>query len=125
MHPAARALAETRAWRTLAAKTGDRVAAPHPLVRAVSRPGASRLFEHGVTRSVFGALVVGFALSAFLAPPFSGLDTLPSLGVVVVGLGVLLRDLLLAVFGALLGAVGVSTILAIGNLTVETAKHVR
>jgi hypothetical protein len=90
-----------------------------------SRPGASRLFEHGVTRSVFGALVVGFALSAFLAPPFSGLDTLPSLGVVVVGLGVLLRDLLLAVLGALLGAIGVSTILAIGNLTVETAKHVR
>jgi len=68
--------------------------------------------------------VVGFALSAFLAPPFSGLDTLPSLGVVVVGLGVLLRDLLLAVLGALLGAIGVSTILAIGNLTVETAKHV-
>ena len=90
-----------------------------------SRPRASRLFEHGVTRSVFGALVVGFALSAFLAPPFSGLDTLPSLGVVVVGLGVLLRDLLLAVLGALLGAIGVSTILAIGNLTVETAKHVR
>jgi DMSO/TMAO reductase YedYZ molybdopterin-dependent catalytic subunit len=43
-----------------------------------------------------------------------------SLGVVVIGLGVLLRDLLLA----LLGAIGVSTILAIGNLTVETAKHV-
>ena len=89
-----------------------------------SRPRASRLFEHRVTRSVFGALVFGLALSAFLAPPFSGLHTLPSLGVVVIGLGVLLRDLLLAVLDALLGAIGVSTILAIGNLTVETAKHV-
>jgi hypothetical protein len=88
-----------------------------------SRPRASRLFEHRVTRSVFGALVFGLALSAFLAPPFSGLDTLPSLGVVVIGLGVLLRDLLLALLGALLGAIGVATILAIGNLAVETAKH--
>jgi DMSO/TMAO reductase YedYZ molybdopterin-dependent catalytic subunit len=42
-----------------------------------------------------------------------------SLGVVVIGLGVLLRDLLLALLGALLGAIGVATILAIGNLAVE------
>ena len=66
----------------------------------------------------------GLALSAFLAPPFCGLDTLPSLGVEVIGLGVLLRDLLLALLGALLGAIGVATILAIGNLAVEPAKHV-
>ena len=89
-----------------------------------SRPRASRLFEHRVTRSVFGALVFGLTLSAFLAPPFSGLDTLPSLGVVVIGLGVLMRDLLLALLGALLGAIGVATILAIGNLVLETAQHV-
>ena len=88
-----------------------------------SRPRGSWLFEHRVTSSVFGALVFGLTLSAFLAPPFSGLDTLPSLGVVVIGLGVLLRDLLLALLGALLGAIGVATILAIGNLAVETAKH--
>ena len=66
----------------------------------------------------------GLALSAFLAPPFSGLDTLSSLGVEVIGLGVPPRDLLLALLGALLGAIGVATILAIGNLAVETAKHV-
>jgi hypothetical protein len=89
-----------------------------------SRPRASRLFEHRVTRSVFGALVFGLAPSAFLAPPFSGLDPLSSLGVVVIGLGVPLRDLLLALLGALLGAIGVATILAIGNFAVETAKHV-
>jgi hypothetical protein len=89
-----------------------------------SRPRAGRLFEHRVTRSVFGALVLGLTLCALLAPPFSGLDTLPSLGVVVIGLGVLLRDLLLALLGsALLGAIGVAAILATGNLAVETAKH--
>jgi hypothetical protein len=42
----------------------------------------------------------------------------------VIGLGVLLRDLLLAPLGALLGAIAVATILAIGKLAVETAKHV-
>jgi hypothetical protein len=81
--------------------------------------GWDRLFEHRVTRSAFGALVFGLTLSAFLAPAFSGRDTLPSLGVVVIGLGVLMRDLLVA----LLGAIGVATILVIGNLAVETAKH--
>src|SRR3954447_10579747 len=90
---------------------------------AAGTPRASRLFEHRVTRSVFGALVFGLTLSAFLAPPFSGLDTLPSLGVVVIGLGVLLRDLVLALLGALLGGIGVATILALGNLVLETAKH--
>jgi len=88
-----------------------------------SRPRASRLFERRVTRSVFGALVFGLSLSAFLAPPFSGLDTLPSLGVVVIGLGVLMRDLVLALLGVLLGAIGVATILAIGNLVIKTSLH--
>jgi hypothetical protein len=79
--------------------------------------------EHRVTRTVFGALVFGLTLSAFLAPPFSGLDTLPSLGVVVIGLGVLMRDLLVALLGVLLGAIGVATILVVGSLAVKTAKH--
>jgi hypothetical protein len=123
MHLAAGALAEARAWRTLAAEAGDRVAAAYPLVRAVlasARQPAVRSPRH---KQRIRTLVFGLAPSAFLAPPFSGLDTLPSLGVVVIGLGVLLRDLLLALLGALLGAIGVATILAIGNLAVETAKH--
>ena len=65
----------------------------------------------------------GLTLSAFLAPAFSGRDTVPSLDVVVIGLGVLMRDLLVALVGALLGAIGVATILVIGNLEVETAKQ--
>ena len=89
-----------------------------------SRPRAGWLFDHVAAASVFGLLVFGLTLSAFLAPPFSGLDTLPSLGVVVIGLGVLTRDLLLTLIGALLGAIGVATILAIGNLVLETAQHV-
>ena len=97
---------------------GDRVAASHRWFERCSRPRASRLFEHRVTRSVFGALVFRLALSALLAPPSSGLDILPSLGVVVIGLGRLLRDLLLA-FRCAARRDRRATILAIGNLAVE------
>jgi hypothetical protein len=89
-----------------------------------SRPRAGRLFDHVATASVFGLLVFGLTLSAFLAPPFSGLDTLPSLGVVVIGLGVLMRDAVLALVGAVIGAVGVATILALGGLVVNAAERV-
>ena len=66
----------------------------------------------------------GLTLSAFLAPPFSGLDTLPSLGVVVIGLGVLLRDAVIAAAGAVIGAVGIGTVLALGSLVVKAAQQV-
>jgi hypothetical protein len=89
-----------------------------------SRPRASSLFDHVATASVFGLLVFGLALGAFLAPPFSGLDTLPSLGVVVLGLGVLMRDLVLALIGAAIGAVGVATVLALGSVAVKLVEHV-
>jgi hypothetical protein len=68
-------------------------------------------------------VVFALTLSAFLAPPFSGLDTLPSLGVVVIALGVLNRDIVLALAGAVIGAVGVATVLALGNLVVKAAQH--
>jgi hypothetical protein len=64
-----------------------------------SRPRATWLFDHRSAASLIGLFVFGLTLSAFLAPPFSGLDTLPSLGVVVIGLGVLLRDAAIAAAG--------------------------
>lgn len=56
-----------------------------------SRPRLSFASEHRLTNIVFGALVIAGSLGAFFAPPFSGLDTLPSLGVVLLSLGVVLR----------------------------------
>jgi hypothetical protein len=93
------------------------------VARAVLAPRASRLFDHVATASAFGLLVFGLTLGAFLAPPFSGLDTLPSLGVVVLALGVLMRDLVLAIVGAVIGAVGVATVLALAQVVVKAAEH--
>jgi hypothetical protein len=47
-----------------------------------SRPHLRFLFDHRLSNIVFGLLVIGGSVGAFLAPPFTGLDTLPALGVV-------------------------------------------
>ena len=46
-------------------------------------------------------------IGAFLAPPFTGLDTLPSLGIVLLSLGVLLEDFVVVVVGLIVGVTGV------------------
>src|SRR5579884_4067900 len=80
-----------------------------------SRPRMAGLLEHRLTGVALGAAVFSFALTAFLAPPFSGLDTLPSLGVVVLGLGVLLGDVVVAGAGLAIGAIGVVVVVGLGK----------
>jgi hypothetical protein len=86
----------------------------------VSRPRLTVLFEHRVSNIVFGVLVIGGSLGAFLAVPFTGLDTLPALGVVVLSLGVLLEDFALVVAGTLIGAAGVALEVLLGKALVDT-----
>ena len=59
----------------------------------LSKPRFRFLFGHRLSNLVFGVLVVGGSAAAFLAPPFTGLDTLPALGVVLLSLAVLLEDI--------------------------------
>jgi hypothetical protein len=80
-----------------------------------SKPRMAGLLEHRLTGVVFGVAVFGFTLTAFFAPPFSGLDTLPSLGVVVLSLGVLLGDVVIAGIGLGIGAVGVGLVVGLGK----------
>jgi hypothetical protein len=80
-----------------------------------SRPRLAGLLENRLTNVALGAVVFGLALTAFLAPPFSGLDTLPSLGVVVLGLGVLLGDIVVAGVGLGLGTIGVVVVIGLGK----------
>jgi hypothetical protein len=81
----------------------------------MSRPRLTFLFEHRLSNAVFGVFVIGGSLAAFLAVPFSGLDTLPALGVVVVSLGVLLKDFALVGAGALVGVAGVALEVVLGK----------
>jgi hypothetical protein len=84
-----------------------------------SRPRLQPLFRHRLSGVVFGALVLGLALTAFLAPPFTGLDTLPALGVVVMSLGVMLEDGVLTLAGVAIGATGVALVVGLGGAVVR------
>jgi hypothetical protein len=88
----------------------------------ISRPRGRWLFGHRLTASVFGLVVLGLTLAAFLAPPFSGLDTLPSIGVVVVALGYLLTDVVITAAGAVIGALGVFSVIFLGSIAVKFFK---
>jgi hypothetical protein len=68
---------------------------------------------------VFGVLVLAGSLAAFLAPPFTGLDTLPSLGVVLLSVGVLLEDLAIVVLAIAVGVAGAALELILGRAAVR------
>jgi hypothetical protein len=85
----------------------------------VSRPRLRFLFRRRITQSVFGLVAIAGTAGAFLSPPFSGLDTLPALGVVVLSLGVLLEDVLIALGGVVLVVVGIALELVLGSAAVH------
>ena len=72
----------------------------------LARPRLARLLDTRVATSVLGVVLLVFVAGAFVAPPFTGLDTLPSLGVVVVALGILFSDALLVGAGIVAGIAG-------------------
>ena len=61
------------------------------------------------------------AVSAFVAPPFTGLDTLPALGVVVLSLGVLFRDVIIAAIGVAIMLAGIALIIVFGRAIIGVA----
>jgi hypothetical protein len=81
----------------------------------VSRPRAAFLFGRRLSNMVFGLLVAAGAIVAFVAPPFTGLDTLPALGVVLIALGVLMEDLLVVVAGVVVEAAGTVLVVVAGT----------
>jgi hypothetical protein len=84
-----------------------------------SKPRLRFLFGHRLSGIAFGLLVLGFTLGAFLAPPFSGLDTLPSLGVVLLSLAYLMEDAALAIVGLVVAVAGVVLEIALGSAVVH------
>lgn len=81
-----------------------------------TRPRLAGTLDTRAFRMFLGLVLVVFVLGALLAPPFSGLDTLPSLGVVVVSIGMLVRDALVVLFGILVGAIGLGLVVVLGSL---------
>ena len=84
-----------------------------------SKPRGRSLFGNRMSNAVFGALVFVGTAAAFVAPPFSTLDTLPALGVVVLSVGVLVEDVVIVGAGAAIGAGGVALLVALGRAAVR------
>jgi hypothetical protein len=114
-----------RRWRglELAGETHQRfIIALMKMIRRlerISRPRLRFLFNHRLSNMVFGLLVIGGSVGAFFAPPFTGLDTLPSLGVVLLSLGVLLEDFLVVIVALLIGVAGVVLEIALGSAAIH------
>jgi hypothetical protein len=89
----------------------------------ISRPRLRFLFDHRLSNIVFGVLVIAGCLGAFFAPPFTGLDTLPALGVVLLSLAVLLEDFALVVAAVAVGVAGVVLEIVVGSAAIKGIGH--
>jgi hypothetical protein len=89
----------------------------------LSRPRLRFLFDHRLSNIVFGVLVIGGSLGAFLAPPFTGLDTLPALGVVLLSLAVLLEDFAIVIAAVVVGVAGVVLEIVLGSAAIKGIEH--
>ena len=112
-------------WRTkplVGEKSQKFVGALMKMIRRlerISRPRLRFLFHHRLSNIIFGLLVIGGSVAAFFAPPFTGLDTLPALGVVLLSLAVLMEDVLMAIVAFAIGAAGIFLSVFLGAAAID------
>jgi hypothetical protein len=82
------------------------------------------VFERHVGLRVIGLYIAGLAIAAALSPPFSGLDTIPSLGAVIIALAIILEDAVVLVIGMAVGAAGVAVSITLGAAAVRLFQNV-
>ena len=92
-------------------------------VERFSRPRGAWLLGQGWMVRLLGLLLIGLAVAAALAPPFSGLDTLPSMGAVAVALAIILDDIVVLAIGVVIGTGGIVLILTIGAAFVRVLRN--
>jgi hypothetical protein len=114
-----------RRWRQLEL-AGDKqqrlISGLMKMIRRLERfslPRLRVLFDHRLSNIVFGLLVIGGSLGAFFAPPFTGLDTLPALSVVLLSLGVLLTNIVVVATALVVGVAGVVLELALASAAIN------
>jgi hypothetical protein len=87
-----------------------------------SHPPAAFLFDQRWLLRLNGLLLMLFAIGAAVAPPFSGLDTLPALGAVIVSLSIILEDVAVLAVGTAIGVGGIALIVTIGAALASFVK---
>jgi hypothetical protein len=93
-----------------------------PRIRWIERHSHARLgflLSYRFAGILYGLVMLALSLAAFFAPPFTGLDTIPSLGAVLVSLGVLLEDPLLGLLGFVIGVAGILIVVFLAKQVVD------
>lgn len=85
---------------------------------------ATWVFHRQVGLRLIGLAIVGCAVASSLAPPFSGLDTIPAMGAVAIALAIILEDAVVLVVGVVLGAVGAILTIALGAAAVRLFQQI-
>jgi hypothetical protein len=81
-----------------------------------SRPRVARIVDTRTASTVLGVILLLLVAAAFVAPPFTGLDTLPALGAVLVCVGIVFTDGLIVVGGLVVGSAGIALEIVLGRL---------
>ena len=89
------------------------------VVERYSKPRLTSVTTSRLALPLIGLIIIGFTATAFFAPPFSGLDTLPSLGVVLISLGLILEDALGLALGTIIGCLGVFLVVGLGSALIN------
>jgi hypothetical protein len=79
-----------------------------------SRRRGVLLFRQRWFLRLLGLVILGLTVASALAPPFSGLDTLPAAGAVAVALSILFEDVVVLAVGLLIGSGGVVLMVTLG-----------
>jgi hypothetical protein len=79
-----------------------------------SRSRLGWLINHPMSLRFLGLIILVLTVFAFIAPPFSGLDTLPAMGVFVISLGLVLNDVIILILGLIVGCTGAALTITLG-----------
>lgn len=83
------------------------------------RPTPEIRLSKSILDRIVGGLVVLFSSFAFIAPPFSNLDTLPAVGVVLIGLSMVCENIWIGLVGVAAGSAGIMLIIWLGQVIIH------
>lgn len=109
--------------KTLKGKAATRLIAFIAWFERFSRRRWSSLLVRRPVLAVTGIIILVFTVAAFVAPPFSGLDTLPALGVVIMSLALILEDGLILLAGIIIGIAGIGLEITAGTALYHGFQH--
>lgn len=90
----------------------------------VTRPRGRVFFGRRYSDFLYGCAALIGIVATFLAPPFTGLDTVPALGVVMLSLAVIAEDIAVIWLGVALIAGGILLELLLGEAAYKAVKSV-